>query len=430
MLRTFANAWKDKDIRGKLLFTIMILVVYRIGACITVPFVAADYINMQMSLSDGIFGFINILSGGAFAQATLFALGVSPYITASIVIQLLAVAIPALERLSKEGEEGRKKMEQITRVATVLLALITSIGYYFVLKNSGVLTHTGKDEWFYAIVIIACYCAGSSLVMWLAERINDKGIGNGISMILLINILSRGAYIVTTLYSLFATLELKNIIIAAVTLIGAVAMLYFIVFISHSERRIPVQYAKKVVGRKMYGGQNSNIPIKLNMTGVMPIIFANAIVTIPTTLSMFISPKEGSFWAGVVNFFAADSWFYAVMTFVLVIVFAYFYVAISFNPIEVASNLQKNGGSVPGIRPGRPTSDYISKVLSRITLIGALALSVICVLPLFANVISGANMSSLAFGGSSVIIVVGVILELVNEIEAQMTMRHYKGFLD
>ena len=431
MLRTLANAWKDKELKGKLLFTIMILVVYRIGACITVPFVTADFINLYMSQSGGIFDFINILSGGAFAQATLFALGVSPYITASIVIQLLAVAIPALERLSKEGEEGRKKMEQITRYSTVALSLITSIGYYFYLKNMNVLTHAGKkDEWFYAIVIIACYCAGSSLVMWLAEKINEKGIGNGISMILLANILSRGASIATTLFHMVKSGELKNIIIAIVTVLGALAMLYFIVFISHSERRIPVQYAKKVVGRKMYGGQSSNIPIKLNMTGVMPIIFANAIVTIPTTLAMFVTPKEGTFWYGFVEFFSADSWFYAVMTFVLVIVFAYFYTAISFNPIEVAGNLQKNGGSVPGIRPGRPTSDYIAKVLSRITLIGALALSIICVLPLVANIITDVNMAGLAFGGSSVIIVVGVILELVNEIEAQMTMRHYKGFLD
>ena len=431
MFRTLANAWKIKDLKSKMLFTALILILYRVGATVVVPFVAADFIGSYMAASGGIFDFVNILSGGAFAQATLFALGVSPYITASIVIQLLAVAIPALERLAKQGDEGRKKMEQITRYTTVVLSLITSIGYYFYLKNAGVLTHGGaKDEWFYAIVIIACYCAGSSLVMWLAEKINEHGIGNGISMILLANILARGANIATSLFDSFASGELKNIIIAVVTIIGMLAMIYFIVFISNSERRLPVQYAKRVVGRKMMGGQNSNIPIKLNMTGVMPIIFANSIVTIPTTLAMFITPKEGSFWSGVVGFFASDSWFYALMTFVLIIMFAYFYVAISFNPIEVASNLQKNGGSIPGIRPGRPTSDYISRVLSRITLIGALALSVICVVPLIANVIADGGFAGIAFGGSSIIIVVGVILETVNEIEAQMTMRHYKGIFD
>jgi preprotein translocase subunit SecY len=356
-------------------------------------------------------------------------------------MQLLCIAIPYLENLSKEGEEGKKKINTITRYVTVGLGLITAIGYYKLLDSYGLLIETG---FFAGLVIVTCYCAGSALVMWLAEKINENGIGNGISMILFANIVSRlpsmagtllnyvmgkGTY--TKLDGTVANVPVwAGIIITVFAIAIAIAMVGFIVWMTHSERRIPIQYAKRVVGRKMYGGQSSNLPIKVNMTGVMPIIFANSIVTIPSTIAMFVNPKEGSFWAGFFGLFATDSLLYVILTFVLLIAFAYFYISISFNPIEVANNLKANGGSIPGIRPGRPTSDYITKILNRVTFIGALCLSVVAVFPLLVNIISGNNLQALAFGGSSVIIVVGVVLETIREIEAQMTMRHYKGFLE
>ncbi len=439
MFKTLSNAWKITDLREKLLFTAFIILLYRIGVAIPVPFVDANILSTYMSSTSGsILQYLNILSGNAFATATLFALGISPYITSSIVMQLLAVAIPALERLSKD-EEGKKKINQITRFVTVGLGLMTSIGYYFMLKNNSIITDNGKTA-FGAIIIIACYCAGSALVMWLAEKINDKGIGNGISMILFANIVSRGPAIVSSLWN-FVTGKAVNadgenvslvvgIIIAVASIVIGLGMVTFIVFMTDSERRIPVQYAKKVVGRKIYGGQNSNLPIKLNMTGVMPIIFANSIISIPATIAMFWPGNEGGAWQKFVGLFNSTSWLYAVLTLVFIIAFAYFYVAISFNPVEVANNLQKNGGSVPGIRPGRPTAEYIRKITNRITLIGAIFLAVIAVLPLVINLCTGNIMSELAFGGSSIIIVVGVVLETAREIEGQMTMRHYKGFLE
>lgn len=436
MFKTFANAWKITDLREKILFSAFIVLLYRIGVAIPVPFVDANILSTYMSSTSGsILQYLNILSGNAFSQATLFALGISPYITASIVIQLLAVAIPALEKLTKEGEEGQKKINQITRIVTVVLGLITSFGYYMMLKSNSIITDDGKTV-FGAAVIILCYCAGSALVMWLAEKINDKGIGNGISLILFANIVSRGPSIVSSLWNYITgknteVSHVAGIIIAVASIIIGLAMVMFIIFMTNSERRLPVQYAKKTVGRKMYGGQSSNLPIKLNMTGVMPIIFANSIISIPGTIALFCkTPAEGSFWSGFLKLFNSDNWFYAVITAVLIIAFAYFYVAISFNPVEVANNLQKNGGSIPGIRPGRPTSDYIRKVTNRITLIGAIMLGIIAVLPLVINICSGNHMSSLAFGGSSIIIVVGVVLETAREMEGQMTMRHYKGFLD
>ena len=448
MFRTLANAWKIEDLRKKMLFTLFIILIYRIGACMPVPFVNSSIFSYQLeygaTASGSILGFLNVLSGNSFSQATLFALGVSPYITSSIVIQLLTVAIPALERWAKQGDDGKRKINSLTRYVTVAISLVTSIGYYLYLRNSSALV-TGYEGFFYAVVIIACYCAGSALVMWIAEKINDKGIGNGISIILFANIISRGAGLLDNIISAIRDGVKDNhlavsLVFSIFTVLLMLAMVWFIIFISDSERRIPIQYAKKVVGRKMYGGQNTNLPIKLNMTGVMPIIFANSIVTIPATLSMFFSPKEGTAWYNIVKFCSSTSWFYAVMTFILIIAFAYFYVAISFNPIEVAGNLQKNGGSIPGVRPGKFTSDFISKVLSRITFIGAIALSVIAVLPLVIQLIiqaigkavpafSHLSFSELAFGGTSIIIVVGVILETVREIEGQMTMRHYKGFL-
>ena len=443
MFETIRNAWKVADLKKKLIYTMIVVLLYRVGTAIPVPYLNKELLSTYMATTSGsIFQYLNILSGNAFSQATLFALGINPYITASIVLQLLCVAIPYLERLSKEGEEGRKKINQYTRYTTVALGLLTAFGYYRLLAANGVITESG---WFPAVVIIACYCAGSALVMWLAEKINENGIGNGISIILFANIISRlpsmveaiirmvsGNYTYTKTDGSTGTFTWwVGIIISVVAVVAAIAMVAFIVWMTNSERRLPVQYAKKVVGRKMYGGQSSNLPIKVNMVGVMPIIFANSIITIPQTIAMFAPPKSGGVWDFIVNhLFSSDSWFYSVLTLIMIVAFAYFYIAISFNPVEVANNIKSQGGFIPGIRPGRPTSDYISKVLSRITFIGALLLAVVAVLPLIVNVASSGALSSLAFGGSSVIIVVGVVLETIREIEAQMTMRHYKGFLE
>ena len=461
MFKTLANAWKVTELKNKILFTIMIILLYRIGAAITVPFVNASAVanalqgnslqNVLMGTNNSVLNFLNTLSGGALANASLFALGVSPYITASIVIQLLTVAIPALERLAKQGDEGKKKIDAITRYVTVGISLITAIGYYFYIRYQAVGLAEGFDKWYYAVVIIACYCAGSSLVMWLAEKINEKGIGNGVSIILFANIVARFTSVVSNIVAIYrTTAEMEtgvfvvSLIVVPLSLIGMLALIWFIIFFTDSERRIPVQYAKKVVGRKMYGGRNTNLPIKLNMTGVMPIIFANSILTLPGMVFGFIETDAESFWGKVDAFFSnTSSWFFVLMTFVLILAFAYFYVAISFNPVEVAGNLQQNGGSIPGIRPGKPTSTFIKRVLSKITFIGALCLSVIAVLPpLFQLILSLLTqwtgnvgfaysvISDFVYGGTSIIIVVGVVLETIRELEAQMTMRHYKGFLD
>ena len=437
MFQTFKNAFKIPDLRNKILFTLFVILLYRIGVAVPVPYIQTGIENVFGSGS--IFDYLNLLSGGALEQATLFALGVSPYINASIIIQLLAIAIPALEKLSKEGEEGRKKLDSITRYVTVALALVTSFGYYMLMKNYNAVTNTGA---FTAVVIIACYCAGAALVMWLAEKIDEKGIGNGISMILFANIISRLPSMFRTMWNtaygwmqkgglgiLWGVLFILCIIAFMIALVGVV------VFLTESERKIPVQYAKRVVGRKMYGGQSSVLPIKLNMTGVMPIIFASSICSLPATIMMFIKePTTAGFGRSVYNFFKnisdPTSIVYVIVYFILIIAFAYFYIAISFNPVEVANNLKKNGGFIPGIRPGKPTSDYISKILSKITLIGAIYLGVIAIFPMILTMISKSTFQGIMFGGSSLLIVVGVALETTREIEAQMTMRHYKGFLE
>ena len=428
MFKTLSNAWKVPELRRKLLITFFIIVIYRFGAIIPVPYVMADAMKDAIAANtDGsIFQYLNILSGSAFSRATLFALSISPYITSSIVIQLLTVAIPALERLSKEGEEGRKKLTQITRYVTVILGLITAFGYYMYMRNIGALTDRSV---FAAIVIIACYSAGTALIMWLAEKINEFGIGNGISMILLANILSSGFSIVEMLVN-YSKRGPWGVVIAEAIVAVSLAIITFVVFITESERRLPVQYAKKVVGRKMYGGQNTNLPIKLNMSGVMPIIFANSIVALPATLALIFPTTGHPIWGGIVNFFSSGSWFYVLVFVALIIAFSYFYISISFNPVEVSNNLKKNGGFIPGIRPGKPTADYIKKVLGRITLIGAFFLCIVAALPLIANIISGGTLGGIAFGGSSLLIVVGVILETARDLESQMTMRHYKGFLE
>ena len=439
MFQTMKNAIKIPELKKKLLYTLAILLIYRFGAIIPVPFINASAIDFGSNGS--IFDYMNILSGDAFSKATLFALSISPYITASIVIQLLCVAIPALERLSKEGEEGKKKLNSITRLVTVGLALLTSFGYYMLLDNMSVgttdaLTSDGK-AWYGMMTIIACHCAGAAIIMWLGEKINEHGIGNGISIILFANIVAGAPQMVVSLFNTFKNniqmiidgdymgilwVSLTLLVIACVC-----AAVVFVVFITDSERRLPVQYAKRVVGRKMYGGQSQNLPIKLNMSGVMPIIFASSIISLPVTIMQFAGADQEGFWF---KLFSPTSALYIILFFVLIIAFSYFYIAISFNPQEVANNIQKNGGSITGIRPGRPTAEYITKVLSKVTLMGAIFLSIIAVVPMIANALSDNALSGIAFSGSSLLIVVGVAIETAREIEAQMTMRHYKGFLE
>lgn len=448
MLQTFKNAWKVQELRNKILFTLMIILLYRIGAALYVPFVNVAAINDLKGLVGGVFQFVNMFSGGAFRNGTFFALSVSPYITASIVMQLLTIAIPALERLSKQGEDGKKKIAAYTRLVTVALALLTAYGYVELL-NSGAGSGSsalvvGKDEggfyYFQMAVIMACLCAGASLVMWLAEKINEHGIGNGISIILFANILADGRMQFESMKSMIMTSSVDfmqgwdlaiGIIKIVVSLLLAVLAVGLIVWFTNSERRIPIQYAKRVVGRKMYGGQSSNLPLKMNMAGVMPVIFASSIVSLPATIASFI-PNTG-FGKFINNWFSYTSVAYIALFLILIFAFSYFYIMISFNPIEVANNIRSNGGSIPGIRPGKPTSDYIKKVLNRVTLVGAIFLGVIAGVPMIANAIFEAtsfSFTSIAFTGTSLLIVVGVALETVRELEAQLSMRNYKGFLD
>ncbi len=436
MLQTLKNAWKIEELRKGFLFTIMILIVYRIGAAIPIPYVdsAALYDFLHMGGGEqSIFQYFNLLSGDAFARATLFALSITPYINASIIMQLLTIAIPALERLSQQGDEGRKKIAQITRIATVFLAILTAFGYYTYLRNQVWATadgamHTGflfDRGVFAAIVIIVSYCAGASIIMWLGEQINEHGIGNGISMILFANIV---ASLPAQVMSAFALQSKTTKLIFMIALLAiVVATIWFVVYISNAERRIPIQYAKRQVGRKMYGGQNSFLPLKVNMTGVMPIIFASAIVSVPATIAMFSQKFAQS--KLYTDWLSSRGPIYIIIFFLLIIMFAYFYVAISFNPTEIANNLKKNSGTIPGIRPGAPTVDYITRILNRITLIGAFAVGLIAVLPFILAAINQ-DFAALTFGGSSLIIVVGVVLEVWREIEAKLSMRHYKGFLD
>ena len=413
------------ELRKKILFTLLILVLYRLGAVLPVPFLSADLLTQMVNTyTDGsIFQYFNILSGDAFSKATLFALSVSPYITAQIVIQLLTIAIPALERIAKE-DDGRKKIAQFTRVGTIILGLVTAFGYTRYIQSALIV-----DSTFIRIVVMFCYVAGTALVMWLAEKIDEFGIGNGISMILFCNII---AGLPASFSSLLAAQNAiwAKVLVSVISAVVAVAILVFVIYMTNAERRLPVQYAKRVVGRKMFGGQSTTLPLKLNMTGVMPIIFANSIVAIPSTLSVIFPPSAGSFWEGVINFFSYTSPVYAILFFILIIAFNYFYVGISFNPVEVANNLKKNGGFILGMRPGKPTADYITRVLNKLTLMGALFLAIIAVLPLVVNMFAGNSLGGIAFGGSSLLIIVGVALETFRELEAQMTMRHYKGFLE
>ena len=426
MIQTLRNAWRIPDLRKKLLFVIFALVVYRFGYSIYVPYVDLDMVKAVFEqYSDTVLGYFNVLSGGGFSQASIFALSIYPYINASIIMNLLQVAIPALERMVKDGgEEGRKKLAAITRYVTVGLALILGYTYYVMLKSTGALTRTDAIS---MIVILITFTAGSAFIMWLGEQITEKGIGNGISLILFASIVSRGPQAVISIVSSFINGNL-NIFSLLVILVIAVAIIALVVFVTNAERRIPVQYAKRVVGRKIYGGQSTNIPMKVNMSGVMPIIFASSIVTVPATIIEFLQPAEGSFWSNFAKSFSQGTIPYMIVYALLIVGFAYFYSTIQFNPIEVSNNIRKNGGFIPGFRSGRPTTEFITRGLNKITLMGAIFLGFLALLPQVMSNING--LSGLAVGGTSILILVGVALETVKAIEAQMLMRHYKGFLE
>ena len=426
MLQTLRNAWKIEELRKKILFTLVIILLYRLGNAIPVPDVNIALLNAYFAQQQStILGLLDVMSGGAFSNATIFALSIQPYINASIIIQLLCIAIPALERLSKEGgEEGRKKIASITRYATVAIGLLQGFAYYMLIKNNNMLNADAQGIWS-AIVIILTFTSGSALIMWLGEQITEFGIGNGISMILFASIISR---LPTSLITTVRNIAAGNLQwwLALLMLIGAIAMIVLIVYVNDAERRIPVQYAKRVVGRKMYGGQSTHLPMKVNMSGVMPIIFAQSIASVPATFAAFAGKTDG--WVN--TWFANNSIPYAIIYFLLIIFFAYFYSTIQFNPVEVANNLKKNGGYIPGFRPGKPTSEFIQKVLNKITLFGAIYLGIIAIVPiLISHFSNAAALTGLSLGGTSIIIVVGVALETVRALEAQMLMRNYKGFL-
>lgn len=434
MLKTIRNAWSIPDLRKKLLFTLMIIIVFRIGSVIPVPFLDMSALATAMNgMNEGntMLAYLNTLSGGAFANATLFAMGVTPYINSSIIMQLLTVAIPPLERMAKEGEAGRRKIGTITRYVTVGLGLVQGFAYWFYLHRSGVTVYTeGFSLWFSAIVIILVFTAGTALMMWLGEQINTNGIGNGISILLFAGIVAQLPYTLSMLgqfWELAGKGSTQFYFLVPLWIVIFVAIVWIITFMQDSERRIPIQYAKRVVGRKMYGGQSSHLPIKVALGGVLPIIFASSILSIPGTINLFTKVKDG-FLGAFFNAFDTSGWLYNVLYFILIIMFAYFYTTIQYNPIEMANNLKSNNGTIPGIRPGAPTADYIRNILSRITLIGALFLAVIALVPSIYG--SATGMGRMAIGGTSIIILVGVALETVKQLESQMMMRHYKGFLD
>ena len=428
MIQTIRKAWGVPELRKKIVFTLLILLIFRIGNAIPVPYINTTLLgNYLDSMSGTVLGLYNVMSGGAFAEATVFALGVQPYINSSIIIQLLTIAIPALERLARDGgEAGKKKIASITRYATVAIALLQGFGYYMICKNYNILEQQGIWP---ALVIIVSFVAGSSFVMWLGEQVNEFGVGNGISIILFAGILSRMPNMVTMAASYIRTKGSIGYLWIALLIVGMLAMVVLIVHVNEAERRIPVQYAKRQVGRKMYGGQASTLPMKVNMSGVLPIIFAQTIASLPATIWAFIGiPEEGTVGRSIYNAIDAKSVLYLIVYFLMIIGFSYFYATIQFNPVEISNNLKRNGGFIPGFRPGKPTSDFIAKVLNKVTLFGAIYLGIVAICPLIAGKLLG--NSSLAIGGTSVIIVVGVALETVRALESQMMMRQYKGFLE
>ncbi len=443
MFKTIVNAWKIPELRKKILFTVLILVIYRLGNSIPIPFINSTALEAMFTAQgeNAFYGYLNMLTGGSFTAATIFALSISPYITASIIVQLLTMAIPAMERMVKEGgEEGRKKQAMITRYATVGLGLLSGFVYYItllrqtmtdgtsILKTGVFTSNLSVDKVLVAIVIILTFTAGTALVMWLGEQITNKGIGNGISMILFAGILSRFPVLVTSAIDSVRNGSLSIFVLVPLVL-ATIALIGVVVWVSNAERRLQVQYAKRVIGKKVYGGQASYIPLKVNMTGVLPIIFASSIVSLPTMIASFFPKPTGGFWFYFLKYTQAPSAVYIILYFVLIIAFSFFYAFAQFNPIEVANNMKNNGGFIPGLRPGRPTAEYISRVMKNITVIGALFLAFIAILPIIVSAFSE-SLGSLALGGTTLLIVVGVALETVQQMESQMIMRHYKGFLE
>lgn len=444
MFKTIRNAWKLPELRRKLLFVVFALLIFRVGAAIPVPYINTEYLQNYIAANSGtIFGLLNTLSGSALSQATLFALSIQPYINASIIIQLLTIAIPALERLAKDGgEEGKKKIQSITRYTTLVIGLLQGWGYYTLIKSYGLLTNEGIWA---AVVIVVSFTAGAVFLMWLGEQITEFGVGNGISIILFTGIVSRLPHMIMVLVngvknwaanldmSTWSEEQIQNTVvmnpgIAVLMVVGMLALVVFIVFITNSERKIPVQYAKRVVGRKMYGGQSTHIPIKVNLSGVLPIIFAQSIASLPPTIILLCGGSQDSWF---MRTFDSNTIPYAIVYFLLILFFAYFYATIQFNPVEVANNLKKNGGFIPGYRPGKPTSEFIQKVLNKVTLFGAVYLGIIACVPIIISACSKAAADTgISLGGTSIIIVVGVAIETVQALESQMLMRHYKGFLE
>lgn len=436
MFNTIRNAWRIPDLRKKILYTLLIIIVFRFGSVIPAPFLDASALSELMASAgeNSALGYINMLTGGAFSYASLFAMGITPYINSSIIMQLLTIAIPLLERMAKEGEEGRKKIATITRYFTVILGLIQGVAYYFYLRSQGIVEYTdGFAGVFVAFVIVLTFTAGTALIMWMGEQINDKGVGNGISIILFAGIVARLPVTFGTVWQYMqlgmesASTAGQYLVLAPLFVVLFLVVIWVIVFMNEAERRIPVQYAKKVVGRKMYGGQSTFLPVKVAMSGVMPVIFASAILSIPQFIQFFWNPSEG-FGRALLDAFSSSGWLYVVLYFFLILMFAYFYMSIQYNPLEMANNLRQNNGTIPGIRPGKPTADFIAKILSKVTLIGALFLAFVALVPIIYTNVTG--MYGLSMGGTSIIIIVGVALETVKQLESQMMLRHYKGFLD
>lgn len=434
MFSTLRNAFASADLRKKIFYTIFIIVIFRIGSKIPVPFMDASVLKSMVSGDGNFLGYLNALTGGAFASATIFAMSITPYINASIIINLLTVAIPALERLTKEGDVGRKKLGKITRYTTIILGLFQATAYYLLIRSKGGLIEsyrTGFTQFFVAAVIILAFTAGTALIVWLGERIDEKGIGNGISIILFAGIISSApqAFAVFQNEWKLAAQDGEGWRYFMPFLIVAIfiVIIVFIVIMTNAERRIPVSYAKRVVGRKMYGGQNTHIPIKVNMSGVMPIIFASALISIPSTIIGLFGLETGEGFGKFLATFNPQGSVYAILYFILIIAFNYFYVAIQYNPIEISNNLRKNNGAVPGIRPGKPTSDFIAKVIAKITFIGAIFLGLVAIFPIIFTKVSGINI---ALGGTTILIIVGVALDTMRQLESQMMMKHHKGFLE
>ena len=439
MFKTLKNAWNTPEIRKKLLYTLLMIVIFRFGNAVTVPYLNNEVVRswMDMNASGGNFlEYLNTITGGALSQAAIFSLSITPFINASIIMQLLTYALPPLERMRDEGEEGRKKIDKISAVVSLILSIVMGYGYYLILRRMddgngtpALKYSTGGTGVFAAFVIIGCFVAGASFVVWMGNRISDKGIGNGVSMLLFAGIAARFPVDAGRLITLTKEQPQKYLFVTIGYLLFIIAEFAFIVFMNEAERRIPIQYAKRVVGRKQYGGQKTHIPIKVIMSGVMPIIFAMSFMSIPRTIELFKpDPKDGSFYSKFIEFFSSRSWGYAVIYFLLIIAFNYFYVSLQYNPVEIANNLRQSNGGIPGIRPGKPTSDYIQRVLSKISLVGAIFLGIIAVVPIFIAM-ADQNLQSLSMGGTTILIAVSVALETTRTLESQLMMRHHKGFL-